>query len=415
MAIERILLRRDTTANWESVNPILALGEPGYDRTLGKLKIGNGVSVWTALPFLVGDGGGGGTSGVSSVAGRAGAVTLVAADISDSGTVGRAALQGATQAAVRSAIGAQVAGNYASSAGLTATNDLAVAAQQNLDAFKATKAAPNGLASLDGLGKVPSAQLPAFVDDVIEVGTFASLPPTGVTGVIYVTIDTNLQYRWSGSAYIALVSSPGSTDAVPEGTTNFYFTNARAQAALTTQLAAKAPVASPTFTGTVSGVTKAHVGLGNVDNTSDANKPISTAQQSALDAKAPIASPTFTGTVGGITKTHVGLANVDNTSDANKPVSTAQAAAIAAKYTKPVGGITSADMSAPVVGALNNANTAVQETEAITYVRRYTSGAWPVRGDVPSSSIVMWIGPTPPPINATYALAGVDLYSATVS
>ena len=47
----------------------------------------------------------------------------------------------------------------------------------------------------------------------------------------------------------------------------------------------KAPMASPTFTGTVSGVTKAMVGLGNVDNTSDASKPVSTATQTALDAK----------------------------------------------------------------------------------------------------------------------------------
>jgi hypothetical protein len=55
---------------------------------------------------------------------------------------------------------------------------------------------------------------------------------------------------------------------------------------LATNLATKAPLASPTFTGTVSGVTKAHVGLGNVDNTSDANKPVSTATQTALDLKA---------------------------------------------------------------------------------------------------------------------------------
>ena len=74
-----------------------------------------------------------------------------------------------------------------------------------------------------------------------------------------------------------------------------------------------APLASPTFTGTVSGITKSMVGLGSVDNTSDANKPISTATQTALDAKAPLASPTFTGTVGGITKSMVGLGNVENT------------------------------------------------------------------------------------------------------
>lgn len=56
----------------------------------------------------------------------------------------------------------------------------------------------------------------------------------------------------------------------------------------------KAPIANPTFTGTVNGITKSMVGLGNVDNTSDANKPISSAQAAGL---APKVSPTFTGTV----------------------------------------------------------------------------------------------------------------------
>lgn len=69
-------------------------------------------------------------------------------------------------------------------------------------------------------------------------------------------------------------------------------------------------------------LTKSDVGLGNVTNTSDANKPVSTAQQTALDLKANIASPTFTGTVSGITASMVGLGNVDNTSDINKPIST---------------------------------------------------------------------------------------------
>lgn len=58
---------------------------------------------------------------------------------------------------------------------------------------------------------------------------------------------------------------------------------------------------------------------------------------------------------------------------------------------------------------------AVLQTAALIYTRRYASGAWPVRGTVPSNSIVEWVGPTPPPIDGTYALTGVDLYSATVS
>jgi hypothetical protein len=64
--------------------------------------------------------------------------------------------------------------------------------------------------------------------------------------------------------------------------------------AIQTQINSKAPVESPTFTGTVSGVTKSHVGLGDADNTSDAEKPVSTAQQTALDLKANLANPTLT-------------------------------------------------------------------------------------------------------------------------
>jgi hypothetical protein len=70
------------------------------------------------------------------------------------------------------------------------------------------------------------------------------------------------------------------------------------------------------------------VGLGSVDNTADTAKPVSTAQQTALDLKANIASPTFTGNVSGISATMVGLGSVDNTADTAKPVSTAQQTAL---------------------------------------------------------------------------------------
>ena len=67
-------------------------------------------------------------------------------------------------------------------------------------------------------------------------------------------------------------------------------------ATITTALGLKAPIASPTFPGTVGGITKSMVGLANVDNTTDALKPVSTATQTALDLKANLASPTLTGT-----------------------------------------------------------------------------------------------------------------------
>lgn len=92
----------------------------------------------------------------------------------------------------------------------------------------------NGVATLDGSGIIYSSQLPSYVDDVLEFNNVASFPTTGETGKIYVAknagtaADPSRQYRWSGTQYIEIEPSPGSTDAVPEGGTNKYFTNQRA-------------------------------------------------------------------------------------------------------------------------------------------------------------------------------------------
>lgn len=94
-------------------------------------------------------------------------------------------------------------------------------------------------------GTVPASQLPSFVDDVLEFQTLADFPATGETGKIYIAINdgdspTNptRQYRWSGSAFVLIPASPGSTDQVPEGSTNVYFTQARVRATLLTGLGA---------------------------------------------------------------------------------------------------------------------------------------------------------------------------------
>jgi len=70
-----------------------------------------------------------------------------------------------------------------------------------------SKGQPNGYAGLDAGGKVPSAQLPSYVDDVLEFANLASFPTTGTSGVIYLALDTNIIYRWSGSTYIQISSN----------------------------------------------------------------------------------------------------------------------------------------------------------------------------------------------------------------
>lgn len=77
----------------------------------------------------------------------------------------------------------------------------------SLNAFISTKGQPGGLAELDSTGKVPAAQLPSYVDDVLEYSTKAQFPQTGETGKIYVAKDTNLTYRWTGTQYLEISQS----------------------------------------------------------------------------------------------------------------------------------------------------------------------------------------------------------------
>jgi hypothetical protein len=139
-------------------------------------------------------------------------------------------------------------GNVANLTGLktTAKNNLVAAINELSDGKQASlgftpenpanKGAANGYAGLDGGGKVPAAQLPSYVDDVLEFANFAAFPNPGESGKVYIAADTDREYRWSGTAYRQIVASPGTTDAVPEGVTNLYFTSQRAQDALAAQL-----------------------------------------------------------------------------------------------------------------------------------------------------------------------------------
>jgi DNA-binding protein YbaB len=202
----------------------------------------------------------------------------------------------------------------------------------------------------------------ADLDAQIALGNFA--PGTTIAQIV-LSEDWNTDHSVVGTIEVDGVTITGDGVTTPlvavGGSTTWGSITGTlsSQTDLQTALNLKANLASPTFTGTVSGITSTMVGLGNVNNTSDAAKPVSTAQQTALNLKANLASPTFTGTVGGITSTMVGLGNVNNTSDANKPVSTAQQTALNLKanlasptFTGTVGGITST-----MVGLGNVTNT----------------------------------------------------------
>lgn len=149
---------------------------------------------------------------------------------------------------------------------------------------------------------VAGANVTVTVDDALDTITIAASggggavdSVNGETGVVVLNQDEVLdgttfkqfsQTEKTKLSGVATGATANSTDAFLLARGNH--TGSQAQSTvtnLTTDLAAKAPLASPAFTGTPTGITKTHVGLGNVDNTADSAKPISSAQQAALDTK----------------------------------------------------------------------------------------------------------------------------------
>ena len=93
-------------------------------------------------------------------------------------------------------------------AGLDSNGNLTDSGKKASDFIASSlKGANSGVAELDSSGKVPSSQLPSYVDDVLEYASTSAFPATGETGKIYIALDTNKTYRWSGSAYVEISAS----------------------------------------------------------------------------------------------------------------------------------------------------------------------------------------------------------------
>ena len=413
----RMQQRRGTAAQWTAANPILAAGEIGFETDTSKFKMGNGSSTWSALQYFANaaelaaivDGAPGLLNTLNELAASIGDdpdfIGTVAAHTSDTtgvhGIADTALL--ATTAAVNTAISISAG---ASAQDATTKADAAQAAANA--AATATAAAALTAHSTDqtNIHGIADTQLLATIANVASAKTEA----------IY---DAGVAAEGNLTSHIADTTSiHGIAD------TSLLATKAYADAAVTVEEAARVAA----VTAAVAALTKSSVGLDQVDNTSDANKPVSTATgtaigtavsdhnadttnvhgiadtsvlvtqtqltnaisgaevtqsdlagtglvwdsvnsefdvdntyittatQTALDLKAPLASPTFTGTVSGITKAMVGLGSADDTADTAKPVSTAQATAIATAKAEAIADATS-QVNALLTGAPAALNT----------------------------------------------------------
>lgn len=222
--------------------------------------------------------------------------------------------------------------------------------------FINSKGAPNGLASLNESGIIPSAQLPSYVDDVIEVDTFSNLPGTGESGKIYIVQDTNLTYRWSGTDYVEISKSlalgetsstayPGdkgkaTTDKlnrIPDklitDTVNVNQSTTEAVLNFTTYRQEAQQIGRNTLT-----ITSATTSQAGLMSSSDKTKLDRLKDQAGITADIEAVQSNLETHINNktnpheVTKDQVGLGNVDNTSDANKPISNATQTALNGKF-----------------------------------------------------------------------------------
>lgn len=262
--------------------------------------------------------------------------------------------------------------------------------RKELTAFKNTKGKANGLASLDDSGKVPSTQLPSYVDDVLEFDQLDQLPKPGESGKIYVVTSTNLQYRWSGTDYVEISKSLAlgetSSTAYPgdKGKTTTDIVNSLSDNLVNDVLVSQSDKNSVSLT--IKSITKNPVKKNKellladgepillTDNTpilladnvddglydqaddklitinqassftagvmsaSDKTKLDGLKAQAEIDTSINNVQNNLTTHISNksnphsVTKVQVGLGNVDNTSDANKPISTATQNALNSKF-----------------------------------------------------------------------------------
>lgn len=156
------------------------------------------------------------TGGVTSVNGRNGAVVLEKGDVGLDEVNNTADLDKPISTKQQAALDTKVdktttINGHALSGNVTVTkSDVGLGNVTNDAQVKRSEmGVASGVATLDTTGKVPTSQLPSYVDDVLEYTSKSAFPATGETGKIYVDTATNITYRWGGTAYTEISASLG--------------------------------------------------------------------------------------------------------------------------------------------------------------------------------------------------------------
>ncbi len=372
----RMQQRRGTAQQWTDANPVLAAGEIGFETDTNQFKIGDGVNLWSALSYFKNlEDLGGSLDDYILVTARAAANGVAPLDadgeiplgfmaklidgadsnlntlreLGDLVTLHETHIQSTTDVHGINNTADLATKNYADAAvgthnsdttgvhGIVNTANLALLS----DVSDSVSLHNSDTTDVHGIADTAALATKTYADGAVTTHNSDTTDIHGISNTANLVYSSDLSGHADDTTSIHGISNTADLA---------YLSNIADHNSDTTDvhgIADTAALATKTYadsavTTAVSALTKSSVGLGNVDNTADADKPVSTATQTALDLKSDIAGPTFTGTVTvptlavtttatGITKSMVGLGNVDNTSDANKPVSTATQTALDAK------------------------------------------------------------------------------------
>jgi hypothetical protein len=354
----RMQQRRGTAAQWTAANPVLAAGEIGFETDNNRFKIGNGATAWTALDyfansagledaieslvgiapetldtlgelaFAIGDDPNFITTVTNNLSNHTNATTTVhgIADTSLLATTSQvetastnlsADLENhndatenvhgiadtsllATTEYVDSAL-SNAAGDYPSLAGVgLAWNADTEALDVDETIATVGSLTDHASATTDVHGIADTAALATTADTATAIETAVS-DHNDVTTNVHGIVDTSVLETVTGSQDKAdtAVSDHNAETTNVHGIANTaeLATKTYADTAESDAIAAAGTAADTKIADAVAALTKSSVGLGNVDNTADVDKPVSDATQDALDLKANLAGPTFTGTV----------------------------------------------------------------------------------------------------------------------
>ena len=354
----RMQQRRGTAAQWTAANPILAAGEMGFESNTGKFKMGDGVNSWTSLYYFTD------SQDFDTTAIQSSITSAVSTAVSDLVNGAPAALNTLNELAAAidnnasySATIVQSLSEKASTSAMTAA-DLIVANA----ADAALTAHSNDTTNIHGIANTALLATTSYVDTA-EADAITAAGTAATSAISAHNSETQGVHGIANTENLATKSYAETQ--VSDHNSDTTSVHGIADTALLATTANVATAKGEAITAAETKISEHNSDTTNVHGIADTSvlattSYVDTAETDAITAAGTAADTKVAAAVAALTKSSVGLANVDNTSDANKPVSTAQASAIATAKSEAI-----ADATAQVNAVISSAPAALNTLDEL--------------------------------------------------